>query len=156
MISSLSKQYTDAKGLALATFCARMSQSISLAGSGSDPVRQLLIINLMNFLNYFGSFLKNASCTLIDTGEDSELVHRRKRPNVNTLFSSLFFPTRPSDENTSVHFWAFSIVSVTGFILSLFGDNFRYVTLIAEKYAEWQIGPLRVKIFINILLMMYS
>ena len=43
-----------------------------------------------------------------------------------------------------------------GFILSLFGDNFLYVTLIAEKYDEWQIGPLGVKIFINISLMMYS
>ena len=29
--------------------------------------------------------------TLTDTGEDSKLVHRRKRPNVDTLFSSLFF-----------------------------------------------------------------
>ena len=29
-------------------------------------------------------------CTLTDTGEDSKLVHRRKRPKVDTLFSSLF------------------------------------------------------------------
>ena len=29
--------------------------------------------------------------TLSDTGEDSKLVHRRKRPKVDTLFSSLFF-----------------------------------------------------------------
>ena len=28
---------------------------------------------------------------LTDTGEDSKLVHRRKRPKVDTLFSSLFF-----------------------------------------------------------------
>ena len=34
---------------------------------------------------------------LTDTGEDSKLVLRRKRPKVDTLFSS-FFPTRPSDE----------------------------------------------------------
>ena len=27
--------------------------------------------------------------TLTDTGEDSKLVHRRKRPKVDTLFSSL-------------------------------------------------------------------
>ena len=27
---------------------------------------------------------------LTDTGEDSKLVHRRKRPKVDTLFSSLF------------------------------------------------------------------
>ena len=35
---------------------------------------------------------------LTDTGEDSKLVHRRKRPKVDTLFSTLFFPTRPNDE----------------------------------------------------------
>ena len=29
---------------------------------------------------------------------NSKLVQRRKRPKVDTLFSSLFFPTRPSDE----------------------------------------------------------
>ena len=28
--------------------------------------------------------------TLTDTGEDSELVHRRKRPKVDTLFFSFF------------------------------------------------------------------
>ena len=38
---------------------------------------------------------------LTDTGEDSELVHRLKRPKVDTLFSSLFFSTRPSDEYDS-------------------------------------------------------
>ena len=37
---------------------------------------------------------------LTDTGEDSKLVHRRKRPKVDTLFSCLF-PTRPSDEYDS-------------------------------------------------------
>ena len=37
---------------------------------------------------------------LTDTGEDSKLVHRRKRPKVDTLFSS-FFPTRLSDEYNS-------------------------------------------------------
>ena len=35
-----------------------------------------------------------------DTGEDSKLVHRRKRPKVDTLLSTLF-PTRPSDEYDS-------------------------------------------------------
>ena len=29
--------------------------------------------------------------TLTDTGEDSKLVHMRKRPKVDTLFSTLFF-----------------------------------------------------------------
>ena len=59
---------------------------------------------------------------LTDTGEDLKVVHRRKRPKVDTLF--LFFPARPSDEyesycmtqrrveNTRVHFWTFSPVSV--------------------------------------------
>ena len=36
--------------------------------------------------------------TFTDTGENSKLVHMRKRPKVDTLFSSLFFPTRSSDE----------------------------------------------------------
>ena len=54
-----------------------------------------------------------------DTGEDSKLVHRRKRPKVDTLFSSLFFRrvratsmTQRRVENTPVHFWTFSPVSV--------------------------------------------
>ena len=37
---------------------------------------------------------------LTDTGEDLKLVHRPKRPKVDTLFSSIF-PTRPSDEYDS-------------------------------------------------------
>ena len=45
------------------------------------------------------------------TGEDSKLVHRRKRPKVDTLFSTLFFRrvratsmTQRRVENTRVHF----------------------------------------------------
>ena len=55
---------------------------------------------------------------LTDTGEDSKLVHRRKRPKVDTLFSSLFRRVRATSmtqrrlENTRVHFWTFSPVSV--------------------------------------------
>ena len=56
---------------------------------------------------------------LTDTGEDSKLVHRRKRPKVDALFSSLFFRsvqatsmTQRRVENTRVHFWTFSPVSV--------------------------------------------
>ena len=56
---------------------------------------------------------------LTDTGEDSKLVHRRKRPKVDKLFSSLFFRrfratsmTQCRVENTHVHFWTFSPVSV--------------------------------------------
>ena len=37
---------------------------------------------------------------LTHTDEDSKLVHRRRRPKVDTLFSC-FFPTRPSDEYDS-------------------------------------------------------
>ena len=32
------------------------------------------------------------------TGEDSKLVHRRKRPKVDASIFFFFFPTRPSDE----------------------------------------------------------
>ena len=39
-------------------------------------------------LHAFYMHLQNA---LPDTGEDSKLDHRRKRPKVDTLFSSLFF-----------------------------------------------------------------
>ena len=38
---------------------------------------------------------------LTDTGEDSKLVHRRIWPKVDTLFPSLFFSKRPSDEYDS-------------------------------------------------------
>ena len=56
---------------------------------------------------------------LTDTSEDSKLVHRQERPKVDTLFSSLFFRrgratsmTQRRVENTRVHFWTFSPVSV--------------------------------------------
>ena len=38
-------------------------------------------------VNYYFS---NGSLVLPDTGEDSKLVHRRKRPKVDKLFSSFF------------------------------------------------------------------
>ena len=56
---------------------------------------------------------------LTDTGEDSKLVHRLKRPKVDALFSFIFFRrvramsmTQRRVENTRVHFWTFSPVSV--------------------------------------------
>ena len=56
---------------------------------------------------------------LTDTGYDSKFVHRRKRPIVDTLFSSFFFRrvratsmTQRRVENTRVPFWTFSPVSV--------------------------------------------
>ena len=56
---------------------------------------------------------------LTDIGEDSRLVHRRKRPKVDTLFSTLFFRrvratsmTQRRVQNTRVHFWTFLPVSV--------------------------------------------
>ena len=48
-----------------------------------------------------------------------EIVHKRKRPKVDTLFSSLFFrrvlatsTTQRRVENTRVHFWTVSPKSV--------------------------------------------
>ena len=56
---------------------------------------------------------------LTDTGEDSKLVHRRKRPKVDASIFLLFFGrvratsmTQRRVENTRVHFWTFSPVSV--------------------------------------------
>ena len=50
---------------------------------------------------------------LTDTGEDLKLVHSRKRPKVDTLFSSLFSDASERRvENTRVHFWTFSPVTV--------------------------------------------
>ena len=70
---------------------------------------------------------------LTDTGEDSKLVHLRKRPKVDMLFSSLFFRsvratsmTQRRVENTRVHFWTFSPVSVKTDRNSLKYTNFRF------------------------------
>ena len=57
---------------------------------------------------------------LTDTGEDSKLVHRRKRPKVDaSIFLLLFFRrvratsmTQRRVENTRVHFWTYSPVSI--------------------------------------------
>ena len=66
-----------------------------------------------------GAMNRNFAKFLTDTGGDSKLVHRRKRPKVDTLFFSLFFRrvratsmTQRRVENTRVHFWTFSPVSV--------------------------------------------
>ena len=42
--------------------------------------------------DFLGNFLRRTQNFLIstDTGEDSKLFHRRKRPKVDTLFSTLF------------------------------------------------------------------
>ena len=72
---------------------------------------------------------------LTDTGEDSKLVHRRKRPKVDTTFSSLFFrrvratsmPQRRV-ENTRVHFWTFLPVSVNN-KLSQTSDSYKWLWL---------------------------
>ena len=60
-----------------------------------------------------------------DTGEDSKLVHRQKRPKVDTLFSSLFFDASERRvENSRVHFLTFSPVSVNSFInYKIFGQT---------------------------------
>ena len=55
---------------------------------------------------------------LTNSGEDSKLFHRQKRPKVDTLFSSFFRRVRATSmtqrrvENTRVHFWTNSPVSV--------------------------------------------
>ena len=57
-----------------------------------------------------------------------ELVHRRKRQNVETLFSSLFFRRGLSQrrvENTRVDFWTFSPVSVKKLEIGIFGSLLR-------------------------------
>ena len=61
---------------------------------------------------------------LTDTGEDSKLVHRRKRPKVDANFFFSFFGrvratsmTQRRVENTRVHFWTFSPVSVNSSLL---------------------------------------
>ena len=68
--------------------------------------------------------LQKLKKTLTDTGEDSKLVHRRKRPKVDTLFYSLFFRrvratsmTQRRVENTRVLFWTFSPVSVKRYFI---------------------------------------
>ena len=70
----------------------------------------------MRLSTYRSEFAKQR---LTDTGEDSKLVHRRKSPKVDTLFSYLSFrrfrATSTSQrrvENTRVHFWTFSPGSV--------------------------------------------
>ena len=69
---------------------------------------------------FFGKYVKEIP-VLTDTDEDSKLVHRRKRPKVDTLFSSFFRRVRARSmtqrrvENTRVHFWTFSAVSVNTF-----------------------------------------
>ena len=69
---------------------------------------------------------------LTDTGDDSKLVHRRKRPKVDTLFSSLFFwrvratsMTQRRVENTRVHFWTFLPISVNTKNNLCWTDRFR-------------------------------
>ena len=70
--------------------------------------------------NFERTLICNEKFTILtDTGEDSKLVNRRKRPKVDTLFSSLFFRrvlatsmTQRRVENTRVQFRTFSPVSV--------------------------------------------
>ena len=78
---------------------------------------KIYILKTFNEKNLLNS--KSCSKSLTDKGEVSKLVYRRKRPKVDTLFSSLFFRRVPATsmtqrrvENTRVHFWTFSPVSV--------------------------------------------
>ena len=65
----------------------------------------------LNQLMNFPSVRKFDLKILTDTGEDLKLVHRQKRPKVDTLFSPLFFRrfratsmTQRQVENARVHF----------------------------------------------------
>ena len=58
---------------------------------------------------------------LTDTGEDSKLVYRRKRPKVDAIIFFYFFRrvratsmTQRPVKNTRVHLWTFSPVSAKG------------------------------------------
>ena len=60
---------------------------------------------------------------------ESKHIYRRKRPKVDTLFSTLFFRrvrvtsmTQRRVENTRVHFWTFSPTSINS--LFLYSQNF--------------------------------
>ena len=90
---------------------------------------------------------------LSDTGGDSKLVQRRKRPKVDTLLSSLFFRrvratsmTRRRVENTRVHFWTFSPVSV-----NLSTNKFLSIAscLIPQMQLGHSISNLKVQILLN-------
>ena len=69
-------------------------------------------------------FIKNSKIfTLTDTGEDSKLVQRRIRSKVD---ANIFFRriratslTQHRVENTRVHFWTFSPVSVKSKFISV-------------------------------------
>ena len=54
---------------------------------------QIKVLNNKNLRwNFFlNDFFVNVKRLLTDTGEDSKLVQRRKRPKMDTLFSSLFY-----------------------------------------------------------------
>ena len=80
--------------------------------------------------------------SLTDTGEGSKLVYRRKRPKVDTLFSTLFFGrvraasmTQRGVEHTRVHFWTFSPVSVE-FILKYYFDDIMYHTIYGKSISN--------------------
>ena len=94
-------------------------------GEIDTPRKEALLTFMVSLMNqpvfdYLrkGIFIKILD-SLTDIGEDSKLVHRRKRPKVDKLFSSFFFRrvratimTQRRVENTHVHFCTFSPVSV--------------------------------------------
>ena len=80
---------------------------------------------------------------LTDTGEDSKLVHRRKRPKVDASIILLFFRrvratsmTQRQVENTRVHLWTFSPVSVK--------TNFRHIRVITVYLIVLRVGLKRL------------
>ena len=87
----------------------------------------------------------NMRMNLTDTAEDSKLVHRRKRPKLDALFSSLFSDVSErrvwlsiESKNTRVHFSTFSPVSVK----PLFKRNptlRNHLNSIPEKCWKWSV-----------------
>ena len=85
----------------------------------SNPQQLRLLKLSYSFTVLEFKLLKFIVPILTDTGEDSKFVLRRKRPKVDTPFSSLFFwrvrgtsMTQRRVKNTRVHFWTFLPLSV--------------------------------------------
>ena len=93
--------------------------------------------------NGFRFCLQNQALT--DTGEDSKLVHRRKGPKVDTLFSSLFFDV------SERRVW---LSAESKILASTFGRFrlYRFNFAQEKKYLK-EVGPdiLKLKTFIKII-----
>ena len=86
--------------------CAIKGKRLFGGPTGSSPISPLLCaptgLKYLEIKDYIILYyiVNGGTEFLTDTDEDWKLVHSRKRPEVDTLFSSVF-PTRPSDEYDS-------------------------------------------------------